>query len=63
MTVTINYTYKHSKDGFNHIFENVTSIKETFDYKLGAEVTLKIEGKRNRVRIPAIEIRYMTVIE
>lgn len=59
MKVTITYTYKDNID----IFENVTNIKQTFDYKLGASVDLKIDGKRNKVRIPTIDIRYMTVID
>lgn len=59
MKVTITYTYKDNID----IFENVTNIKQTFDYKLGARVDLKIDGKRNKVRIPASDIRYMTIID
>lgn len=59
MIVTITYIYKDKID----VFEHVTNIKQTFDYKLGAGVTLKIEGKRNRVRISAYDIKYMTIIE
>lgn len=59
MKVTIAYTYKDNIDEFN----NVINIKQTFEYKLGARVDLKIDGKRNKVRIPTIDIKYMTVID
>ena len=57
MKVTIIYTYKDNID----VFENVTSIRQIFDYKLGARVDLKIDGKRNKMRIPSIDIKLMTV--
>lgn len=59
MKVTIAYTYKEDID----VFEHVINIKQTFEYKLGARVDLKIEGKRNKVRIPTIDIRYMTIAD
>ena len=57
MKVSITYTYKDNTD----VFENVTHIKQTFDYKLGARVDLKIDGKRNKVRIPGLDIRHMEI--
>ena len=59
MKVIISYTYKEDIDEFN----NVTSIEETFNYKLGASVSLKIDGKRCKVRISTIDIKHMTVID
>lgn len=59
MKVTIAYKYKDNIVEY----ENVTNIKGTFDYKLGAGIVLKIEGKRNRVRIPDFDIRWMTVTD
>ena len=59
MKVTIAYTYKDNID----VFENVTNIKQSFEYRLGARVDLKIDGKRNKVRIPTIDIRYMTITD
>lgn len=60
MKVTIQYAYdKNAPTEFN----NVISIKQIFDYKLGARVDLKIEGKRNKIRIPSFDIQYMTISE
>ena len=59
MKVKISYTYKDDIDEF----DNVTNIKQDFNYRLGARVDLKIEGKRNKVRIPCIDIKYMSIID
>lgn len=59
MRVIISYTYKDDRDEFNH----VTNIEQHFDYKLGARVDLKIDGKRNRVHISFLDIKHMSVLD
>lgn len=43
-------------------YDNVFNIESHFDYKLGARMDLLIEGKRNRVRIPVIDIKHLSVL-
>lgn len=43
-------------------YEHVIKIKSTFNYRLGARMDLMIEGKRNRVRIPVIDIQYLSIL-
>lgn len=54
-----------TKTWTDKIFEynNVYNIESNFDYKLGATMALRIEGKRNRVRIPVIDIKHLSVLE
>lgn len=59
MRVIITYTYKDDIDEFNHVI----NIEQHFDYKLGARVDLKIDGKRNKVRIPSFDIKHMSVLD
>lgn len=59
MRVIISYTYKPDIDEF----DNVTSINQTFDYKLGARVDIKIDGKRNKVHISFFDIKHMSIID
>lgn len=58
MRVVISYTYKEDMDEFNHVI----NIQQHFDYKLGASMVLMIEGKRNRKRIPLIDVKHVTVL-
>ena len=59
MRVIITKTYTDKLFEYNNVF----NIEQNFNYKLGATVTLRIEGKRNRVRIPSIDIKHMTVLD
>lgn len=44
-------------------YEHVFNIESHFDYKLGARMDLQIEGRRNRVRIPVIDIKHLSVLD
>ena len=48
--------------GYRKQYDNVFNIESNFDYKLGARMDLLIEGKRNRVRIPVIDIKHLSVL-
>ena len=57
MTVIITRT-----SGIRKQYEHVFNIESHFDYKLGERMDLRIEGKRNRVRIPLIDIKHLSVL-
>lgn len=59
MKVIITYTYKDEI----YKFDNVDTINQTFDYKLGARIELKINGKRNKVRISLSDVKNLKVID